>query len=124
MTVPGVRSRDAADRGGATICLLVLGLVFVLVGAFGAAIGTARLARHQARVAADFAALAAAGQALGGHGPACRAAEELAAANRARLNGCRLDGLDALVTVEVPVTPLPGLHRAATAIARAGPVRG
>ncbi|WP_243707968.1 Rv3654c family TadE-like protein [Micromonospora sp. KC606] len=113
----------AADRGGASICLLFVGLVFVLVGVFGAAIGTARLARHQARVAADFAALAAAGQALRGDGPACLAADELASANQARMAGCRLDGLDALVTVEVSVTPLPGFYRVATATARAGPVR-
>ncbi|SCG63351.1 helicase/secretion neighborhood TadE-like protein [Micromonospora halophytica] len=105
------------------MCLLVVGLVFVLVGVFGAAIGSARVARHQARVGADFAALAAAGQALRGDASACAAAGELASANGARLTGCRLDGLDALVTVQVPVTPLPGFHRTATATARAGPIR-
>nr|WP_088979496.1 Rv3654c family TadE-like protein [Micromonospora coxensis] len=115
--------RCRPDRGGATVCLLVVGLVFVLVGVFGAAIGSARVARHQARAAADFAALAAAGLALRGDAAACGAADDLAAANGARLTGCRLDGLDALVTVQVPVTPLPGFHRAATATARAGPVR-
>ncbi|MEV4479719.1 Rv3654c family TadE-like protein [Micromonospora coxensis] len=115
--------RRRTDRGGATVCLLVVGLVFVLVGVFGAAIGSARVARHQARAAADFAALAAAGLALRGDAAACGAANELASANGARLTGCRLDGLDVLVTVEVPVTPLPGFHRAATATARAGPVR-
>ncbi|MEV4493269.1 Rv3654c family TadE-like protein [Micromonospora coxensis] len=122
---PGLTRADRrrTDRGGATVCLLVVGLVFVLVGVFGAAIGSARVARHQARAAADFAALAAAGLVLRGDAAACGAADELASANGARLTGCRLDGLDALVTVEVPVTPLPGFHRAATATARAGPVR-
>ncbi|MGB2568809.1 Rv3654c family TadE-like protein [Micromonospora citrea] len=118
----GTDSGDT-DRGGATVCLLVVGLVFVLVGVFGAAIGSARVARHQARAAADFAALAAAGLALRGDAAACVAADELASANGARLTGCRLDGFDALVTVEVPVSPLPGFHRAATATARAGPIR-
>ncbi|MEU5939497.1 Rv3654c family TadE-like protein [Micromonospora sp. NPDC047548] len=119
----GPSGAAAADRGGATVCLLVVGLVFVLVGVFGAAIGTARTARHQARVGADFAALAGAGRALDGDGVACATAAELARANRARLTGCLLDGLDVLVTVEVPVTPLPGFRRVATATSRAGPIR-
>nr|WP_281292179.1 Rv3654c family TadE-like protein [Micromonospora olivasterospora] len=112
------------DRGGATVCLLAVGLVLVLVGTFGAAVGAARVARHQARVGADFAALAGAGQALGGDGSACETADELARANRGRLTSCRLDGLDVVVTVEVTVDPLPGLRRVATAAARAGPPRG
>ncbi|MFI9641343.1 Rv3654c family TadE-like protein [Micromonospora sp. NPDC051925] len=114
----------AADRGGATVLLLAVGMVFVLVGGFGAAIGAARLARHQARVGADFGALAGAGQVWQGAEPACATADEFARANAARLTACRVDGLDLVVTVEVAVTPLPGLRRFATATARAGPVRG
>ncbi|MEU7615601.1 Rv3654c family TadE-like protein [Micromonospora rifamycinica] len=114
----------SADRGGASVLLLAIGMVFVLVGGFGAAIGAARLARHQARVGADFGALAGAGQVWRGVEPACTTAGEFVRANAARLVACQVDGLDVVVTVEVAVTPLPGLRRYATATARAGPVRG
>ncbi|MEV4844235.1 Rv3654c family TadE-like protein [Micromonospora matsumotoense] len=113
-----------SDRGGATVLLLAIGMVFVLVGGFGAAIGAARLARHQARVGADFGALAGAGQVWQGAAPACAAADEFVRANAARMITCQVDGLDVVVTVEVAVSPLPGLRRFATATARAGPVRG
>ncbi|MFF5172759.1 Rv3654c family TadE-like protein [Micromonospora sp. NPDC000089] len=120
----GRATTGRADRGGATVCLLAVGLVLVVFGLSGAAVGAARVARHQARTAADFGALAGAGQAPRGAEPACAAAERLVAANQARLTGCRVDGLDVLVTAEVVVNPLPGLHRVAKAAARAGPVRG
>jgi secretion/DNA translocation related TadE-like protein len=106
------------------VCLLAVGLAFVMVGLFGAAVGAVRTARQQARVAADFGALAGAGQALQGEPAACGRVGEIAAANGGALLDCRLDGLDVLVTAEVAVTPLPGLSRVATATARAGPVRG
>ncbi|MFG2099543.1 helicase [Micromonospora sp. S4605] len=114
----------AGERGGATICLLAVGLVFVVVGLFGAAVASARAARQQARVAADFAALGGAGRALDGAEVACGRATEIAAANGGRLVSCRLDGLDVLVTAQVTVAPLPGLTRVARVSARAGPVRG
>ncbi|WP_320068233.1 Rv3654c family TadE-like protein [Micromonospora sp. RTGN7] len=119
----GAPIQPRGDRGGATVCLLAVGLVFVVVGVFGAAVGAARVARQRAAVAADFGALAAAGQALAGGGVACGSADEIARGNGARLTGCRLDGLDAVVTTEVTVTPVPGLTRVATATARAGPPR-
>ncbi|MFG2053995.1 Rv3654c family TadE-like protein [Micromonospora sp. NPDC048930] len=118
---PGPR---AADRGGATVCLLAVGLVYVVVGLFGAALGAARVARQQAHAAADFGALAGAGGALDGDAAACRRAGEFAGANGGRLVACRLDGLDVLVTAEVTVSPMPWLTRTATATSRAGPVRG
>jgi secretion/DNA translocation related TadE-like protein len=119
----GRRDRGA-DRGGATVCLLAIGLVLVLIGLLGAGLGAARCARHQARNAADFGALAGAYRALEGAGAACGRAAHLAAANGGRLTACRLDGLDVVVTAEVRVEPLPGLARVATATARAGPTRG
>ncbi|PZG13063.1 helicase [Micromonospora craterilacus] len=121
MTAAKDRGRD---RGGATICLLAVGLLFVAGGLFGAGVGAARVARQQARVAADFGALAGAGRALQGETVACDRAREIVASNRARLVWCRLDGLDVLVTTEVTVDPLPGLTRVATVTARAGPLRG
>ncbi|MCX4468775.1 flp pilus-assembly TadE/G-like family protein [Micromonospora sp. NBC_01655] len=125
-----VRRRDAGaarrggERGGATVCLLAAGMVFVVVGLFGAAVGAARMARQQARVAADFGALAGAGRALAGGPEACAYADEVVRANGARLTGCRLDGLDAVVTAEVTVAPVPGLTRVAIVTSRAGPPRG
>lgn len=118
-----MRIAVVADRGSATIWVLAVGVVIVLVGAFGAALGAARMARQQARVAADFGALAGAGHALDGEAVACGTAGELARANGARLAACRLDGLDVLVSAQVTVSPLPWLTRTVTATARAGPVR-
>ncbi|MFI7335180.1 Rv3654c family TadE-like protein [Micromonospora aurantiaca (nom. illeg.)] len=119
---PGVRT-SSTDRGGATVCLLAIGLVFVLVGVFGAAVGAARCARHQARNAADFGALAGAVQVLDGAGVACARAADLVSANGGRMTGCRADGLDLIVTARVRVAPLPGLARDAVATSRAGPAR-
>ena len=79
--------------------------------------------RHQAQVAADFAALAGAAYAINGETVACARAGELATANGAQLTGCRLDGLDLAVTVAVPVTGPAAVAGPATATARAGPIR-
>nr|WP_243709418.1 Rv3654c family TadE-like protein [Micromonospora sp. 15K316] len=111
------------ERGGASVCLLAVGLVFVVVGMFGAAVNAARAARQQAAVAADLGALAGAGRALDGDGAACSAAADIAARNGGHLLACRLDGLDVVLSAEVRVTPLPGLTRVATVSARAGPLR-
>ncbi|NYH44528.1 secretion/DNA translocation related TadE-like protein [Micromonospora jinlongensis] len=112
-----------AQRGGATVLLLAIGLVFVLFGMFGAAIAAAGMAGQRAMVAADLGALAGAAQALDGDAVACASAADIVRRNAARLVGCHLDGPDVLVTVEVTFTPLPGLTRVATSTARAGPVR-
>lgn len=98
--------------------------MFVLSGLFGAGVGAARMARQQARVAADFGALAGAARALQDESAVCNQAAEIVAANGARLIRCQLDGLDVLVTAELTVEPLPGLRRVATATSRAGPLRG
>lgn len=112
------------DRGGATVLLLAVGVAFVVFGVAGMAVGVARVARQQAGVAADLGALAGAADAVLGVASACESAREIVTANGGRLVGCRLDGLDLLVTVEVTATVLPGLVRAAAGRARAGPVRG
>ncbi|MFF0467092.1 Rv3654c family TadE-like protein [Micromonospora zamorensis] len=113
-----------AQRGGATVLLLAIGLVFVLFGMFGAAIAAAGMAGQRAMVAADLGALAGAAQALDGDAVACASAADIVGRNAGRLVGCHLEGLDVLVTVEVAFTPLPGLTRGVTSTARAGPVRG
>ncbi|MFF0149937.1 Rv3654c family TadE-like protein [Micromonospora sp. NPDC005203] len=113
-----------AQRGGATVLVLAIGLVFLVVGTFGAAVAAAQLADQRAAVAADLGALAGAAHPLDGEVMACAFAGDVASRNAGRMVGCRLDGLDVLVTVEVAFTPLPGLTRAATSTARAGLVRG
>jgi secretion/DNA translocation related TadE-like protein len=106
------------------VWLLVVGLVLVLFSLGGSAIAAARVARHQARVAADLGALAGAARVLEGPGSACARAAAIAAANSARLTSCTLDGFDVQITAVVLVEPLPGLTRNARATSRAGPVRG
>ena len=72
-------------------------------------------ARQRAAGAADAAALAAADVAIGIHpGSPCATAETLAAANRAAVTECRVDG--AVVTVRVSITAV-GFDIAATATA-------
>ncbi len=102
------------DRGSASLWLLGVGLAVVLLGAVAATVASAVVARHRAQAAADLGALAGAARAAQGEAAACARAAELVRANRARLVGCRLDGLDLVVTAEV------GPARAS---ARAGPVR-
>ncbi|WP_091603348.1 Rv3654c family TadE-like protein [Micromonospora mirobrigensis] len=124
---PAVRApgdRTGGDRGSATVYLLAVGLVLVVFGIFGAAVGAARVARQQARVAADLGALAGAGRAVEGPDTACAVAGAIVRANGGRPVACRLDGLDVLVTVEITVTALPGLVREVSVTSRAGPVRG
>jgi secretion/DNA translocation related TadE-like protein len=117
------RARGRADRGAATLWVLAVGLALVAAGAAGAAVGAARVARHEARAAADLGALAGAMRIVEGPEGACARAATLVARNGGRLAECTVDGLDVVVTVEVVVTPLPGLTRTARAKARAGPIR-
>ncbi|MEV6600346.1 Rv3654c family TadE-like protein [Actinoplanes sp. NPDC051346] len=114
----------AADRGAASIFVLAVGLVLVAGGVAGAAVGAARVGRHEARTAADLGALAGAMRAIEGRQVACTRATELVTANDGRVTSCRLDGLDVVIEVETDVTPLPGLTTHASATARAGPIRG
>ncbi|MEU0547871.1 Rv3654c family TadE-like protein [Micromonospora sp. NPDC005979] len=116
--------RTGADRGGATVLLLALGLVFVLVGTFGAAVAATGMAAQRAAVAADLGALAGASRAFDGDAAACGSVVDIVRRNGGRMVDCAVDGLDVLVTVEVTFTPIPGLTRVAASTARAGPVRG
>ncbi|HLU33609.1 MAG TPA: Rv3654c family TadE-like protein [Natronosporangium sp.] len=112
-----------SDRGAASVWLLAAGLVLVAAGMVGATLGAAQVARHRAQSAADLGALAGAARALAGPAAACARAAEFIAHNDGRLTACTLDGLDLTVTASIPAAPavLPGV--AATATARAGPVR-
>jgi secretion/DNA translocation related TadE-like protein len=115
-------TRRCGERGAASLLVLAVGLALVLAGVAGAAVGTARVGRHQARTAADLGALAGAVHAVDGAAQACAVAVRYVAANDGRMTGCAVEGLEIVVRVEVAVTPLPGVTRHAEAAARAGPV--
>lgn len=121
--LPDLRSEwRAPDRGGASVLVLAMGFLLLAAGLGGAAVGAARIGRHQAQAAADLGALAGAIRAVEGEPVACDRAAALVAANQARVRSCRVDGLDVVVFAEVTVAPMPGLRRVALAGARAGPV--
>ena len=114
---------NSRDRGAASVFVLAVGLVLVAGGMAGAAVGAARVGRHEARTAADLGALAGAMRAIEGQQVACARAAELVSANGGRMSGCRLEGLEIVVEAEMSVTPLPGLETKASAAARAGPTQ-
>lgn len=80
-------------------------------------LGSAVVASHRARLAADLAALAGAGRAQ--TGAACAEAGRVAARNGATLVSCSVEGSDVLLVVSVDA----GLSGQATARSRAGPPR-
>ncbi|OBI90881.1 helicase [Mycobacterium asiaticum] len=97
--------------------MLAAAMIAVLLSVTGAGawVGAVVVARHRAQSAADLAALAAAAQLPRGAESACARARAVAT----RVGGveCWVDGLDVVVTVQVPV-PVAGAARAS---ARAGP---
>jgi secretion/DNA translocation related TadE-like protein len=124
-------TRAAADRGSASVWVVVAGLLMLLAASVVVARTEAVLARHRAGVAADLAALAAAGQ-IGLRVPEelCSRAATVAAADGARVTSCitdlNADGRSGtvLVTVAVDVAlPFVG-HQQARASARAARLPG
>ncbi|GLY98215.1 hypothetical protein Acsp02_54690 [Actinoplanes sp. NBRC 103695] len=99
--------------------MLAIGLVLVAAGLVGALAANARVARHQARTAADFGALAGALRVAEGPKSACAAAGRLVEANGGALASCEIEGLEIVVHVTVTTGRLP---RPARAAARAGPL--
>jgi secretion/DNA translocation related TadE-like protein len=83
--------------------------------------GTAVVARHRAQAAADLAALAAAGRLASGSAVACTAASAVAGAMRSTITSCRVEQLDVVVGVDVPVQLGRWGVGSARALARAGP---
>jgi len=97
---------------------LALACALVLV-AWGAGSVVALVVAHRAaQNAADLAALAGA-QAVDRSQDGCTVASEIAAANKARLVGCKIEG--AIVAVEVSVEATFGRSVDLRARARAGP---
>ena len=118
-------SAPGRDRGAAVVWVLACGAVLMVFALAIAARTSAVFARHRAEVAADLAALAAAGR-IGIGGDPCAAAAAIAARNRARLGSCvvALDPGGRSGTVRIRVVqhvglPLVGV-RDLSASARAG----
>lgn len=108
----------SGDRGSASVWVLGFALAVVVLGVAVTLVGSAFVTRHRAQVAADLGALAGAPYVLQGPATACARARELVSANDGRLTGCRTDGTDLVVAVE-----LRAAVGVAHAGARAGPVR-
>jgi secretion/DNA translocation related TadE-like protein len=109
--------RACTDRGGATVLVVAMAglLMFVMTGL--AAAGGLVTAQRRAQAAADLAALAGAST----PDDACARAGEVAAANAAALEACRLDGDEVTVEVSVAGPRVPWRDVRVTAEARAGP---
>ncbi|WP_412099599.1 Rv3654c family TadE-like protein [Corynebacterium aurimucosum] len=102
----------AGEEGYATVVTAgIIAAVTSLLLAV-AAVGSAVVARHEAQVAANLAAISGAWEVAKGR-DACTKATEIAALNGAELDSCDVDGRDVEVTTQL---------RGRSAIARAGPV--
>lgn len=102
----------AGEEGYATVATAgIIAAVASLLLAV-AAVTSLVVARHEAQVAADLAAVAGAWEVAKGR-DACTKATEIAALNGAELGACVIDGRDVEVTARL---------RGRSAIARAGPV--
>lgn len=106
-----------AERGAATVLVVAMAgvLMFVMTG-LAAASGLVT-AQRRAQAAADLAALAGASSLV----DACADAGEIAAANAAALEVCRVEGRDVTVEVSVPGPSVPWRDVRVSAEARAGP---
>lgn len=95
-------------------------VVLLSITGGGFVLGAAVIARHRAQAIADLAALAGASGVPAGPAEACAWATMLGSRMHAGDINCTVDGLDAVVTVAMPV---PGWRLGpARATARAGPV--
>ncbi len=95
-------------------------VVLLSITGGGFVLGAAVIARHRAQAIADLAALAGASGVPAGPAEACAWATMLGSRMHAGDISCTVDGLDAVVTVAMPV---PGWRLGpARATARAGPV--
>ncbi|UQV57998.1 flp pilus-assembly TadE/G-like family protein [Corynebacterium pseudodiphtheriticum] len=111
------RSRHARDDDGyATVA--AIGIILAIAAVALALVGVAShvVARHQAQLAADMAAVAAAEGLSQGDLP-CPVAQRIAGLNHASVVSCRIDNRDVLLEVTAGVS-VTNAH----AKARAGPV--
>lgn len=107
------------ESGAATVAALgVVGLLLLVAGAAAGAVGIV-VGQRRAQAAADLAALAAASALQQARAP-CTAAAVLASRNRVRLTGCRVEGEEVVVSVELDL-PTVFAGRTIRGRARAGP---
>lgn len=111
----------ADDDGTATVLAAVMVAALLCVAGSGICVGSVVVGRHRAQAAADLAALAAATRLPAGAPSACALATTLAAKLAVYDIDCTVDGLDVVVTAQVPVFVGWSVRRA-SAVARAGPV--
>jgi secretion/DNA translocation related TadE-like protein len=117
---PGVGRFDDAEGSMSVMTAFAVAAVLAVTVAV-LLVGRAAVAVHSARSAADLAALAGA-HALRAGEDACSAASGVATANRAVAAGCTVDGHDVVIRAEVRVELGILGARAASAVARAGPL--
>lgn len=121
------------DRGSGSLLVAIWMMVLVAVAGAFALLATLLNVRVQVAAAADLAALAAAGATLSEPGSACSRAREVASANGALLDSCRIGATEAWVEAEVAAPTgvasslgrgVPALHaRAHAELVPGGPVR-
>ncbi|MGV0804667.1 Rv3654c family TadE-like protein [Mycolicibacterium setense] len=112
----------SGERGSATPLAAAMIAMLIAFAAGGAYLGAAATARHRAQGAADLAAVGAAGAVVSGPDAACRQAGQIAARMRSVVAECRIEGLDVVLEVSVPVRLGRWGVGPARAVARAGPV--
>jgi secretion/DNA translocation related TadE-like protein len=113
----------ARDEGSASIWMLAAGLLVMSFATTVVLAGAATIARHRAQSAADLGALAGAVRVVVDPGGACAAAAAIVMDNGAAMTGCRIDGLDMIVTTSVEVAGAAVGIGPAIGVARAGPIR-
>ena len=116
------RANLGGERGSATVVAAAMIAMMVSITMGAIVFGSAVAARHQAQAGADLAALAAAGRLGSGGAVACDWASSVAGAMRVRVTTCRIEQLDVIVSVDVPVNLGRWGLGSARAAARAGPV--
>lgn len=107
------------DRGSGTVLAVTLTGVVLAATLAVLLLGSAVVASHRARLAADLAALAGASRVQAGSdaGQACGEAGRVAAVNGAALRSCSVDGSDVVLVVSVTAA----VTGQATARSHAGP---
>ncbi|MGO4258163.1 Rv3654c family TadE-like protein [Marmoricola sp. RAF53] len=107
------------ERGAATVAALgLVGLLLLVAGAAAGAVGMV-VGQRRVQAAADLAALAAASALQQARAP-CEAGAEIASRHRVRLTGCRVEGEEVDVSVELEL-PSVFAGRTIRGRARAGP---
>lgn len=120
-------SPDSRERGSGTILLMAVVIFMLFLAAGFGVVGRYIVANHQARAAADLAALAGA-RAYGAGSDGCIAAAANAVKNHHKLTHCDIVGeptdfvITTKITRPVPIS-MPGVPKTLSVKAHAGPVR-